>query len=316
MTMMNTQSIRKRTSPGLPSLTRFAWLSIGAAIVTITLKFSAYLLTGSVGLLSDAVESLVNLFAAITALLMLRLSVKPPDETHLYGHSKAEYFSSIIEGALILVAAIGIGATAVQRLIHPIPLSYDMLGIAFSVGASVVNLSVALVLRSAANHYHSITLEADSKHLLTDVWTSLGVIIAVGVVFVTRIETLDPLIAIGVAGMILKTGFTLIQKSATGLLDVTIPLNERTSVEKILQDHCKGGIQYHDIRTRQAGMRRFISFHVLVPGRWTVKKGHNLLEIIERDIRHAIPHSTIFTHAEPLEDKSSWMDTELDRNDE
>jgi cation diffusion facilitator family transporter len=297
------------------SLTRFAWLSIAAALLTILLKAAAYLLTGSVGLLSDALESFVNLAGAIMALAMLTVAARPADEDHLYGHSKAEYFSSGVEGTLILLAAISIGGTAIQRLIHPIPLQQIGLGIAVSAGASVINLIVAQILLRAGKRDRSITLEANSQHLMTDVWTSIGVIAGVGAVALTGWQILDPIIALVVAANIIWSGVHIVRKSVLGLMDTALPADEQLIVQKVLDKHMQKHVQYHALRTRQSGSRRFVSLHVLVPGNWTVQRGHQLLERIEADIRQVLPSVTVFTHLESLNDPASWEDIALDREE-
>lgn len=296
-----------------PSLTRFAWLSIAAAIVTIGLKVAAYRVTGSVGLLSDALESLVNLAAALMALAMLTVAARPPDEDHVYGHDKAEYFSSGVEGALILVAAISIGVTAWNRLLAPQPLEGLGLGLGISLLASLINLGVALVLRRAGQRYSSITLDADAQHLMTDVWTSVGVLAGIGAVALTGWERLDPVIAFAVALNIIWSGVQLVRRSALGLLDTAWPAPERSVVANILDRYQAQGVQFHALRTRQSAARRFMSVHVLVPGDWTVLRGHQLLEQLEREVREALTGVTILTHLEPLEDPVSWEDTQLDR---
>jgi cation diffusion facilitator family transporter len=295
------------------SLTRFAWLSITAAVLTIGLKAAAYILTGSVGLLSDALESLVNLVGALMALAMLTVAARPADEEHAYGHSKAEYFSSGVEGTLILIAAASIGIAAVQRLITPKPLEQIGLGLGVSVAASLINLGVALILLKAARHYHSITLEANAHHLLTDVWTSAGVLIGVGAVALSGWERLDPVVALIVAGNIVWSGVRIVRQSVLGLMDTAWPSEEQNLLRKILEPYVQTGVQYHALRTRQAGARRFVSLHVLVPGEWTVQRSHHLLEKIETDIRQALPHVVVFTHVEPLNDPASWNDMVLDR---
>jgi cation diffusion facilitator family transporter len=295
------------------SLTRFAWLSIAAAVLTIGLKAIAYQLTGSVGLLSDALESFVNLAGALMALAMLTIAARPADEDHLYGHSKAEYFSSGAEGMLILVAAVSIGIAAVQRLMTPKPLEQIGLGIGVSIVASCVNLAVALVLRRAGKQYNSITLKANAQHLMTDVWTSAGVLIGVGAVALTGWERLDPIVALVVAGNIVWSGFQIMRNSVLGLMDTALPVEEQIILQKVLEQHLQTGVQYHALRTRQSGARRFISLHVLVPGIWTVQRGHQLLERIEADIRHALPTAAVFTHLESLNDPASWDDMTLDR---
>jgi cation diffusion facilitator family transporter len=295
------------------SLTRFAWLSIAAAILTIGFKAIAYQLTGSVGLLSDALESFVNLAGALMALAMLTIAARPADEGHLYGHSKAEYFSSGAEGMLILVAAASIAIAAVQRLVTPKPLEQIGSGIAVSIVASCVNLAVALVLRRAGKQYNSITLEANAQHLMTDVWTSAGVLVGVGAVALTGWERLDPIVALVVAGNIVWSGFHIMRNSVSGLMDTALSVEEQMILKKVLEQYLQTGVQYHALRTRQSGARRFISLHVLVPGIWTVQRGHQLMERIEADIRHALPTAEVFTHLEPLNDPASWDDVALDR---
>jgi cation diffusion facilitator family transporter len=294
-------------------LTRFAWLSIGAAVITIILKTIAYLLTGSVGLLSDALESLVNLVGALMALAMLTIAARPADEDHTYGHSKAEYFSSGVEGTLILIAAISIIITAIPRLITPRPLEQVGLGLGVSVAASLVNLMVALILLKAGKRHNSITLEANAHHLMTDVWTSAGVLAGVGAVALTGWERLDPIVAFLVAANIIWSGVRIVRMSALGLMDTALSTEELDKLQKILDPYTNSGIEYHALRSRQSGSRQFVSFHVLVPGKWTVQRGHRLLESIEADIRHAMPSATVFTHLESLNDPASWDDTNLDR---
>lgn len=295
------------------SLTRFAWLSIGAAIVTIALKSGAYLITGSVGLLSDAVESLVNLVGGIMALAMLKVAERPADEDHAYGHSKAEYFSSGLEGGLILVAALSIGVAAVLRFITPKPLEAVGAGMIVSAVAAVVNLVVALVLLRAGRKHNSITLEASAHHLLTDVWTSAGVLLGVGLVVMTRWNWLDPLVALLVAANIVWTGVRIVRRSVLGLMDAALSAEDLAAIRKILHDYEQTGVQFHALRTRQSGARKFVSVHVLVPGDCTVHHGHELVERIEADIRQALPASTIFTHLESLDDPASWDDQTLER---
>lgn len=296
-------------------LTRFAWISIGAAIATMGLKTFAYFLTGSVGLLSDALESLVNLAGALMALAMLTVAARPADEDHTYGHSKAEYFSSGVEGTLILIAAVSIIATAIPRLITPKPLEQVGLGLAVSVGASLINLIAAIILMQAGKKHNSITLQANSHHLMTDVWTSVGVLGGVGIVALTGWERLDPIVAFIVAGNIIWSGYHIVRESALGLMDTALPLEEQEILKKVLEPYTQKGVQYHALRTRQSGSRRFASMHILVPDTWTVFDGHQLLEKIEADIRHALPSITVFTHLEPINDPTSFEDTNLDRTE-
>jgi cation diffusion facilitator family transporter len=296
-------------------LTKFAWLSVGAAILTIIIKSYAYLLTGSVGLLSDAVESLVNLFGAFMALGMLSIAARPADDDHSYGHSKAEYFSSGVEGMLILIAALSIGVTAIERLLNPKPIEQMGLGLMVSVGASVINYVTAFFIKRAGTKYHSITLEANARHLMTDVWTSAGVLLGVGAVAVTGWIQLDPIVAIVVALNIIWSGFSIVRKSVEGLMDIALPKEDHEKVEQILQSYTSTDISFHALRTRQAGARRFISVHVIVPGAWTVNEGHRIVEKIENDIRGAVKNATVFTHLESSDDPSSWDDITLDRED-
>ena len=297
------------------NLTRFAWLSIGAAILTIALKTTAYWLTGSVGLLSDALESLVNLVAAIMALAMLTIAARPADEMHAFGYGKAEYFSSGLEGALILLAAASIAWTAIPRFLAPQPLEHIGIGLAVSVVAAAINFWVARVLLAAGREYRSITLEADAHHLMTDVWTSTGVMLGVGAIALTGWLRLDPIIALVVAANILRTGWQLLSRSIRGLLDVALPAAEQDAINQVLKQYESRGIQYHALRTRQAGTRAFISLHVLVPADWTVQRGHDLLEQLEGDIRATIPGAQLFTHLEPQGDPAAWEDIALDRKD-
>ena len=295
------------------SLAKYAWLSIAAALVTIILKLSAYFITGSVGLLSDAVESFVNLAAAGFALFAIKLAEKPPDEEHMYGHSKIEYFSSVFEGILILIAALAIGWTAIDRIIHPRDIEQAMLGLIISTGASLVNLFVALKLLGIGKKHNSIIFEADAHHLLTDVWTSIGVIAGVFLVSVTHIQILDPIIAIIVSINIVVTGIILMKRSAVGLMDSAISKEENEQIVNYLKSFENQKIQHHAMRTRQSGMRKFVSLHVLVPGNWSVQKGHDLLEEIERGIRALIPRITVTTHLEPIDDPMSLKDISIDR---
>jgi cation diffusion facilitator family transporter len=295
------------------SLKRYAWLSIAAALATILLKGWAWWLTGSVGLLSDALESFVNLAGAMMALAMLSLAALPADENHAHGHGKAEYFSSAFEGFLILVAAVSIAYAAVERLLNPQPLGAVGIGLAVSVAASVINLVTSRILMGVGRRYKSITLEADAHHLLTDVWTSAGVIAGVGLVWVTGWLWLDPVIALLVALNIVWTGWQLLQRSAAGLMDVSIPGEDLQAIEGVLDAYRGQGLAFHALRTRQAGTRAFVSLHVLVPGAWTIQQGHDWSERIEADIRRAVPYAHVTTHLEPEEDPVSLADQELDR---
>ncbi|BAY77866.1 cation diffusion facilitator family transporter [Nostoc linckia NIES-25] len=291
----------------------YAFLSIAAAIATIVLKFGAYLLTGSIGLLSDAIESCVNLVAALVALWALTYAAKPADAEHAFGHSKAEYFSSGAEGMLIVLAAIIIAIEAWGRLLHPEPLTQLGLGLALSLLATAVNGVVAFVLLRAGRRLRSITLRADAHHLFTDVWTSGGVVLGILLVKVTGILVLDPIIALLVAVNIIWTGFRLLRETGSGLLDAALPFEEINVITTILNQYKGQSIEFHALRTRIAGTRRFVSFHVLVPGAWTVQQGHDLCEEIELAIIKALPSTSVTTHLEPLEDPTSWQDLELER---
>ncbi|WP_316432397.1 cation diffusion facilitator family transporter [Leptolyngbya sp. NK1-12] len=291
----------------------YAWLSIVASLVIITLKTLAYLVTGSVGLLSDAVESIANVVAAGVALWALTLASRPPDAVHAFGHSKAEYFSSALEGVLILVAAGGIAVAAGGRLFHPQPLESVGLGLVLSIVSSGINATVAWILLQASHRLRSITLRADAYHLLTDVWTSIGVILGIVVVKLTGWLVLDPLIALGVAANIVWTGIKLLRETGSSLLDAALPTDMQETILLILDEYKRQGIQFHALRTRVAGSRGFVSFHVLVPGQWTVQQGHNLCEAIELALLKALPGIYVMTHLEPLEDPASWQDEQLDR---
>ncbi|AFY91260.1 cation diffusion facilitator family transporter [Chroococcidiopsis thermalis] len=291
----------------------YAYLSILAAIVTIALKLGAYRLTGSVGLLSDAIESGVNLVAALIALWALTYAAKPADAEHAFGHSKAEYFSSAAEGGLIMLAAASIAIEAWRRLLHPEPLTQIGLGLGLSLLATAVNGIVALILLKAGRRLRSITLRADAHHLFTDVWTSGGVVLGILLVQVTGWLVLDPIVALVVAANIVWAGLRLLRETGSGLLDTALPEDEQQAIALIFGEYKHQGIQFHALRTRIAGSRRFISFHVLVPGNWTVQQGHELCEEIELAIERVLPGSHVLTHLEPLEDPASWNDRELER---
>ena len=288
------------------NLTRYAWLSIAAAVITLSLKTVAYLVTDSVGMLSDAMESIVNLAAAIMALTMLTIAARPADDDHAFGHSKAEYFSSGVEGALILIAAVSIIWAALPRLFHPQAIEQVGLGLAISLVASAVNFGAAVVLLRAGKKHHSITLEADAHHLMTDVWTSGGVLIGIGAVYFTGWLVLDPLIAIAVAINIVWTGFQLLRRSVDGLMDMSLPSNELTIIHDIISRYvAQEGIAYNSLKTRQAGSHKFISVHILVPANWTVQRGHDLLDVLEADIEKTLHGSHVLTHLEPIESPST-----------
>jgi cation diffusion facilitator family transporter len=283
-------------------------VSVATSLVTMALKTGAWYLTGSVGLLSDALESGVNLAAALVALITLSYAHSGEDEDHNFGHEKAEYFSSGIEGALIFVAAAAIIWSAVPRLLDPRALEAVGVGLALSVLAAGANLLCGWLLLEGAREHRSITLEADAHHLLTDVWTTVGVIAAVAVVHFTGWVLLDPLIAIAVAVQILWTGGSLIRRSFEGLMDRAIPQDERARIIAVLEKVKAQGGDYHRLRTRISGKKSFVDVHVLVPGGMSVHDGHDLAERLEREIQAAVPHVEVLTHLEPLEDPRSWDD--------
>jgi cation diffusion facilitator family transporter len=289
-------------------------LSIVAAVATIVLKGIAWWVTDSVGLLSDALESFVNLAAAMLAFSMLRLAASPPDKEHPYGFSKAEYLAAGIEGALIVLAAAGILWTSLPRLLHPAAIETPGLGLGLSVAATAINFAVARILLHAGHENHSITLEADGKHLMTDVWTSAGVIAGVALVYLTGWLRLDPLIALAVAVHIVWTGVGLVRRSVSGLLDAAISPDEQAELRKLFAEYSKRhGVSFHALRTRQAGARRFVSFHLLVPDAWTVAHAHQLSEEIESRMRAMVPNALVETHIEPISDPASYNDEGLDR---
>jgi cation diffusion facilitator family transporter len=295
------------------SLRLYMYLSIVAAVVTMGVKFLGYFLTGSVGLFSDAAESVVNLIAALVGLWAVTLAVQPADEDHTYGHTKSEYFSSGAEGALILVAAIIIAAEAIPRLLHPQAIEQAFVGLAFSVFGAVINGVLAWFMLREGKKQRSITLQADAHHLYADVFTTVGVVVGVLLVALTHWYILDPIVALLVAVNIIWTGIKLLRQTGLGLLDTVLPKEDLDVVNQVLDTYRKQGVEIHAVRTRMAGRRRFVSFHVIVPGIWTVLKGHSLCEEIELALHDALPDSTIFTHLEPREDPMTFEDIELDR---
>jgi cation diffusion facilitator family transporter len=298
-----------RVRPEPVDLTRFAWLSIGAALLTIALKTFAWWITGSVGLLSDAAESLVNLVAAVVALVALTVAIRPPDKNHHFGHSKAEYFSAATEGIMIFVAAAVILFSAVQRFLDPQPLENVGVGLAVSVAASAVNGGVALVLLRAGARYRSITLVADGKHLMTDVWTSVGVVVGVLLVWLTGWERLDPVVAFAVGLNILVTGSRLVRGASAGLMDVSLPKEDNELIRTVLGRFTSAEVSWHRLLTREAGNRRFMQFDLLVPGEWTVQRGHDLVEDITDALVAEFPDIDVLCHIEPAEDPRSYEDS-------
>ena len=297
---------------GPRSLALWAWLSIAAALATIALKFWAYLLTGSVGLLSDALESVVNLVAAIVAVIALSIASRPADSNHHYGHGKVEYFSAGIEGLMIFVAAMVIMYSAVERLLHPQALDAVGVGLLITLIATSINAAVGWLILRAGRRHRSLTLVADGKHLLTDVWTSIGVVIGVGLVALTGWLPLDSIVAIAVGLNILWTGFTLVRNSVHGLMDRALNAADEARVIEVVNsfvaEYPPGQLAFHALQTRESGQQRFVSLHVLVPGQWTVATGHDLVERVESAIALALPGAHIQTHLEPREDPRSYDD--------
>lgn len=294
-------------------LLRMIYLAIAAAVATIALKTSAWLITGSIGLLADAAESLVNLAAAIVAFIVVRWAGQPADEDHAYGHEKADYLSAGAEGAMIIVAAAAIAIPAIARLIHPAELESVGLGLLVTAVAAAINLVVAQLLVRAGREESSMTLTADGKHLMTDVITSVGVIAGVALVAATGWLRLDPIIALIVAANIVITGYSLVRGALSGLLDHALLPDEIERVERVLDEYRQLGLSFHALRTRRAANRAFVSLHVLVPGEWSVQQGHDTAENIEADLRELFETCTVFTHLEPIEDPLSFVDTGLDR---
>lgn len=288
-------------------------LSIVVAVLTFFLKLAAWHLTGSVGLLSDALESLANVAASCIALASLWVSSRPADDDHAYGHTKVEYFAGGMEGALILVAAAGIGWNAIERLFHPQPLSDLGVGVTVALVATLMNFAVARLLDRVGRQNHSVALTADAAHLMTDVWTSLVVVCAVGLVALTGWQRLDPILGMALAVHIVVTGVKLVRESMMGLMDTGLPPEDIEVIHSVLKDHAAKGVQYHALRTRQAGAWRFMSVHLLVPGEWTVQRGHEIADTIENEIHDKLSRITVTTHLEPLEDPRSWEDVQLQR---
>ncbi len=304
---MSAAAIRQRR------LIRLMWLAIAASVATISLKTGAWLLTGSVGLLSDAAESVVNLVAAIFGLIAIHWAGQPADEEHAYGHEKANYLAAGVEGALILIAAVTIGVTAVERLINPVPIETVGLGLAVAGLASAINLVVGLLLVRVGRRERALVLEADGKHLLTDVWTSIGVVVGVALVAITGWDALDPVVALVVAANIVLAGCGLVRRSADGLMDRALDPDELQRIDDVLRRFATDRTGFHALRTRRAGQRAFVSLHVLVPGEWSVQRGHDFVEEVEAALRETFTAVTVDTHLEPIEDPVSFADVELDR---
>ncbi len=293
-------------------LSRFALLSIAAAVVTIVMKVIAWRVSGSVGLLSDAAESMVNVVAAVGAFIALRVVARPADSDHNFGHTKAEYISAVFEGAMIGVAAVIILVAAIDRLVHPHALESVGLGLVISVAATGVNGAVSVVLLRAGRRHRSLALEAEGKHLLADVWTTVGVVIGVVLVAVTGWLPLDSLVAIAVAVNILVVGARLVWRSGEGLMDIALPAEDRAKVDEVLDRYRARGIDFHDVRTREAGYQRFLQMHMLVPGDWSVRRAHDVTEQVEQDLRVALDDLFVSTHVEPVDDPRAYESWRLD----
>lgn len=300
-------------APAQPDLSRYAWLSVATAILTMALRGGAFFLTGSMGFFSEALDSGVNLAAALLALWALNLAARPPDDDHAFGHEKIEYFSGGFEGSLILMAAAGIIWSAVPRLIHPVALEQVGLGAALTAFASLANGSVAFILARAARAHRSLTLEADSHHLLSDVWSSLGILAGVGLSSLLHYPLIDPILALAVALYIASMGLRLLYRAASGLMDPALCAEDLATIEAILDSVSHMGVTYHALRSRRAGRYNFVQVHILVPGDWTVTRGHSLAEELETRICTEVPGTRILTHLEPIEDPCSFEDIELDR---
>jgi cation diffusion facilitator family transporter len=296
-------------------LTRFAWFSIALALSTMGIKVAAWQVTNSVGLLSDALESSVNLAAAVVMLVVLRVAALPPDENHQFGHEKAEQFSAAAEGLMIVLAATAIVASAVERLIHPVDVERVGVGLGVSAIASMFNLAGAIVLLRAGRNHRSVAINADGRHLLTDVWTSVGVIVGVAAVGLTGWRPLDPLLALAVGVNIVVTGVRLLWGSVHALMDPPLEPEDQAAIEAVIAQYRSRGIAFHAMRSRVAGNRRFFGIHVLVPGHWSVSQGHALVERVEADLRAVVDGLVVFTHLEPVDDPASYLDEELDRAD-
>ena len=282
-------------------LERFMWISIAASLFVIALKAYAAYVTGSVGFLSDALESVANVAAAMVGLWALKLSAKPADENHNFGHTKAEYFAAQVEGSLILVASVAIIYTAGQRLITPQPVEQLGIGLLFSVVATLINLGVGAMLVRAGRRHRSSTLVADGKHLLTDVWTTVGVIVGMALVWMTGWQVLDPIVAILVGANILYTGYKLLREAIQGLLSETLPEEEVATAQEFLDNYAKdNGVAFTSLRTTAYGRQRLINVVMQVPGGWTVSHSHEHADNVEEGLAAALGSAETIVHIEPL----------------
>ncbi|HRO27784.1 MAG TPA: cation diffusion facilitator family transporter [Luteimonas sp.] len=302
----------ERPAANPPDLRKYAWLAIATAVLTVLLKGSAWAITGSVGLLSDAAESLVNLVAAIVALISLTIAARPPDDGHHFGHSKAEYFSAALEGIMIFVAAASIIYLGIERLLNPRELESLGLGLAISIVAAIANGIVGRILINVGNRHRSITLRADGRHLMTDVYTTAGVVLGLALAWITGWQWMDPVIAILVGVNILVTGYRLMSESASGLMDATLSAEDNARIQAILDAHTEQDrIEFHAVRTRESGARQFMEMHMLVPGEWTVQRGHDALEDLVDEIVAQFPAMVVTGHLEPIADPRSYEDAML-----
>ncbi len=288
-------------TPSGPVKVRAAAISLATGVAILGLKAAAYLVTGSVALLSDAAESVVNVLAANVALISLLVASQPPDEGHQYGHAKAEYVSSATEAAMIALAGLVIVATAVNRLVHPQTLERLPLGLALMALAAGANLAVAWLLLRISRAQHSIALEVSAKHLLSDVITSAGVFVGVGLVILTGWTSLDPIAAIAVGANIAWMGVGLYRRSISGLLDARLPADEEAKIREVLDAHRADIVEYHAMRTRQAGADRFLDLHLVLHRSATVGEAHDLTDHLEQHLEEALPGIDVTIHMEPCE---------------
>lgn len=282
-------------------LERFMWLSIAASAFVIALKIVAAVVTGSVGFFSDAVESLINLIAACVGLWAIKLAAKPADDNHNFGHARAEYLSAQVEGFLILVASVVIIIAAIGRIIEPQPLEQLGIGLAFSVVATVINAAVGFVLIRAGKKYRSTALDADGRHLITDLWTTVGVIVGMALVWLTGWEILDPIVALVVGANILFTGYSLLRGAILGLLSETLPEEEVATLKGFLADYsAANGVEFTSVRTTSAGRQRYVDLVMQVPGAWTVDRSHDHADVVEEGIAAALGDAETVINVEPL----------------